>query len=794
MRGRMFLELNLLGGFAAHFQNSDAAPLRLNFRKGRALLAYLAMQPGYRARRGQLADLLWGDRTDAVARHNLRQCLLLLRRSFSAANTDVLNVVDTDIHMDARSVSVDVLEFQALAESKDVEGLTRAAALYRGEFLAGLVLNVEPFDEWLQGERTRLESIAVGVFERLAKLQSDSGDGSAAIAAGERLVACDPLREDWQQLLIGIYARYRSPAVALAHAKNLKTLLRRELDVAPAPETCALLEKIRNASIEALPIEEHKVPALSALDRVDAPEPGAVMATGTRPDEIAERAGNTDRPVESAITGSIVEPEKPNPIITVRRSLPVRTILAASVAVFIGIVAISKAMIIITDPPAPAQLTQILAVSRSDRDPAEASWRSPLSSSSAKIDMSAIEAKGLYAVAVMPFAIEESNGEDDRILAERIARSLVENLSRSSGLRVISWSTSRQYGGRPIDVVAIGAELGTRYIIEGSIRRQKTRLRVSVALVDARNRLQVWSDLFERDLHESSTVQEEITRGLARRLQVNVVEVGAQSGYPAGQHDPTTGELIAKGWAAFLKSASSGSAAAAKSFFERALAGDPHNVSALTGLGAYHTRAAGYQIDADRVTHLKQAKRLLTEAIEKAPSFCLPPFFLGRIHKMHGDYSGARELLAKALALNPSFAAAYAEIGQLIGLLGNLEEGMDHIRYAMRLSPRDPAMTIWQLYAGQLTLEQGKVQEAIDWLERAVAFSPKIAIYRAFLAAAYAENGNAAGAAAQVAEVRKLAPWLTAESIVRRFAGRPVGVLKTQRLISAIRMAFEAKS
>ena len=790
----MYLELNLLGGFAARFQNSDARPLQLNSRKGRALLAYLAMQPGYRASREQLANLLWGDRSDAEARHNLRQCLLVLRRSLGTVHGEVLNVLGEDVSLNPKWINIDVSEFQRLAESNDREALASAAALYRGEFLAGLFLNIEVFDEWLRDERKRLESTAVGVFERLAKLQSDAADGGAAIATSERLVACDPLREDWQRLLIGLYARHRSPAAALAHAKNLKTLLRSELDVGPAPETCALLEEIRNANIAALSTEERKAPAPLAPVRVSAPEPDAAIATGTNGIEIADQVNSADRPAELVIPDPIIAPVIANPIITARRSLPVRLILTAFAVIGVGIIAASTAMMTTRAPMTPTQHVEISADSKVNRVPAGPSWRSPLTSSAAKIDMSAIEANGLYALAVMPFAVEESNGDDDRILAVRIARNLVENLSRSSGVRVISWSTSKQYGGRPIDVVAVGAELGTRYIIEGSIRRQKTRLRVSVALIDARNRLQVWSDQFERDLKETSTVQEEIARGLARRLQVNVVEVGAQSAYPAGQHDPTTGELVAKGWAAFLKSASSGSAAAAKSFFELALARDPHNVSALTGLGAYHTRAAGYQIDADRVTHLKQAKRLLTEAIEKAPSFCLPPFFLGRIHKMHGDYRAARELLAKAVVLNPSFAAAYAEIGQLIGLLGNLEEGMEHIHYAMRLSPRDPAITIWHLYAGQLTLEQGKVQEAIDWLERAVAGSPKIAIYRAFLAAAYADGGNAAGAAAQVAEVRKMAPWLTAESIIRRFAGRPAGVLKTQRLISAIRMAFDAKS
>jgi DNA-binding SARP family transcriptional activator len=306
----MYLELSLLGGFSAQLQHSDARPLRINARKGRALLAYLAMQPNYRASREQLANLLWCDRSDAEARHNLRQCLLTLRRSLGLAHDDALNVFGEDVSLNPKRIDIDVSEFQRLAESNDGEVLARASSLYRGEFLAGLFLNIESFDEWLQGERKRLESTAVGVFERLAKLQSDAGDGAAAIATGERLVACDPLREDWQQLLIGLYARHRSPATALAHAKIFKALLRNELDVAPAPETYALLEKIKNANVAALPTEDRKAPAPSPPNRVDLLEPDATMASGTKPNGISDQADIGERSADAAIADPTPETDR----------------------------------------------------------------------------------------------------------------------------------------------------------------------------------------------------------------------------------------------------------------------------------------------------------------------------------------------------------------------------------------------------------------------------------------------------------------------------------------------------
>jgi DNA-binding SARP family transcriptional activator/TolB-like protein/Tfp pilus assembly protein PilF len=779
----MTLRLRLLGGFAACIDGTPERPVRVSSRKGRALLAYVAAQPEHRANREQLANLLWCDRGDALARHNLRQCLLLLRRELGAAAGDVLIVAGDEVALDSHNVTVDVRAFQSLAGSERLEDLVQATSLYRGEFLAGLSLDTDCFNDWLLGERGRLEAMAVNLLERTARLQDAAGDGAVAIAMAERLVAHDPLREDWQRLLIGLCAAHRSPEAALAHAKMVVKLLRDELDVDPAPETQALIDEVRRASLS---------PAAQSADRNGSPP---ADPSRDRPSRQAAETGRKHAMEAAAPTADITSKDHVGlPAAVDLRGTPRTHRIAAgaaAMAVVLGTAWLLHPVVAsLTGSPSDQSSTQQLSEAGA---PSASSWRSPLLPG-AKVDGSELANRGLYAVAVLPFAVEGKTSDDDRMMAERLASGLVSDLSRAPAIRVISWHTMRQYIGQAVDVAAIGAELGVRYVVEGSIRHRQSRLQVSVSLIDARDRLQVWSDRFERDRTESGAVQDEITRSLARRMQINVLLSESRHSERAGQHDVSVGLLVAKGWGAFIESVSSGKAGPAPDHFQAALQRDPQNVSALSGLGAYHTLVAGLQLDNDRQAHLAQAESLLQKAIDKAPHLSLPYFYLGRVNKLRGRLARAHELFAKAIELNPCYAPAHAEIGQLIGLTGNPDEGLKHIRYAMRLSPRDPAAGLWNLYAGQLALEQGNDREATEWLGRAVALSPRNPMALAFLAAASALAGRQMDAAAQVAQARNIVPSLNSESIVRRLAGPADGSMKTQRLILGIQKAFQAKS
>lgn len=121
----------------------------------------------------------------------------------------------------------------------------RSACTVANSF-ANLNLHSEAFKEWVRIERNRFAALAATVFERAATERDAARDGKNAIAAAQHLIAVDPLREDWQRMLLQFYARYTGRNRAIVHARQLFTLLRRDLDVDPEPATLALFESIRS--------------------------------------------------------------------------------------------------------------------------------------------------------------------------------------------------------------------------------------------------------------------------------------------------------------------------------------------------------------------------------------------------------------------------------------------------------------------------------------------------------------------------------------------------------------------
>ena len=127
---------------------------------------------------------------------------------------------------------------------------SEAAPLYRGEFVATLNLDIDNFREWARGERHRIAALAAVAFENLASERDAAGDGRGAVAAAERLVAIEPLREDWQRLLIGLHARHLGRASAIGRARELTALLKRDLNIGPEPATLSLIESIRSGWVD----------------------------------------------------------------------------------------------------------------------------------------------------------------------------------------------------------------------------------------------------------------------------------------------------------------------------------------------------------------------------------------------------------------------------------------------------------------------------------------------------------------------------------------------------------------
>ncbi|MBW8753782.1 MAG: PD40 domain-containing protein [Sphingomonadales bacterium] len=250
----------------------------LRTRKAMALIAYLALQPDRHARREQLAHMFWPRVESDAARTSLRQLLAGLRK----AGADDLVQADGDWLVLAADLEVDAVAFERASARGDLAGAIEAVALYRGMLIAdGLPVDSAAFDDWLDLERTRLCRLAVVAMSRVAAAAIDGDqDRSEGLAAAERAVALDPYNEHAHRQLMTLQAAIGRPDLALLHYSSLADTLRRELQVAPDPETQKLQESIRAAR---RPVRGVEAPA-------DAPPPAGPSEAESHPlQDIATR-------------------------------------------------------------------------------------------------------------------------------------------------------------------------------------------------------------------------------------------------------------------------------------------------------------------------------------------------------------------------------------------------------------------------------------------------------------------------------------------------------------------------
>ena len=255
---RPALQLFLLG--APRLENAGAT-VPLERRKALALLAYLAVT-GQAQPRDALAALLWPEANAAEARAALRRTLSVLNTALGGAALDVEREA---IAVRPGALWVDVLALRATAAQiarrhpapqppcgECLTELSDAAALYRGDFLAGFSLRDSPdFDEWQFQQSEALRRELAEMLEALTTGYAAEGDYRAALEPARRWVALDPLHEPAQRMLIKLYAWAGQSAAAQRAYLECRRLLEPELGSAPEPETTRLYEAVRAGQVQA---------------------------------------------------------------------------------------------------------------------------------------------------------------------------------------------------------------------------------------------------------------------------------------------------------------------------------------------------------------------------------------------------------------------------------------------------------------------------------------------------------------------------------------------------------------
>ena len=745
--------LLLLGRFGLKLDSGER--ISVSSKKGCALLAYLAMQPDYAASRERLAALLWGDRSDELARQNLRQCLSSLRRELPPAVAKRLLVEPDRVGLSAAGLSVDAREFAALAESSDSDALVRACDLYLGPFLSGIGVESEAFDEWVGAERARFELTAARVLTSCAQRADTAGHGARAISTLERLVAIDPLREDWQRLALHICARHQGRSAALVQADRMVALIRAELGVDVEPATKALIDDIRSGVVA----------PVSPVAIADAGRTGL--------------AGDDD-PTDGA------GPKRRAPG---RRlgQLKVAIPTMSAVVLFVAGAWIISQDSLIRPPGSGVPSTK----SSSGRTTGDSSWDSPVPRLRPAAGASALAARGVTAIMVWPFTNFSGRDDADQHLADGITDDLTVSLSRFPMLRVISRMTAFAYRGRNVDAAAIGAGLGVRYVVEGSVRTVGNVLRINVELIDAATRLEVWGGHFERDEAQRSAVQDEVVTRLARELEVGIVSVQSRNAGHERVGEPEVAELIAKGMMAQFRGPQAKNLNEARAYYQGALKRDPELVPALIGVAVPDIMGSVNYIF-DSGPSLKRAAAFLRRAEALDPDAPGVHYWTGIMQKARGQFESALRSLYRTLELNPSFTGAYAQTASVLTEMGRNSKAMDPLAYAMRLSPNDPAMNIWMLMAGRAEIENGHDWAALEWLLRSVELAPDNPNVHLCLAATYALLGDGPNAIKHVAEFKRLSP----QAATQRFRDqkRLIEAQTNRRLFQGVRLALALAS
>jgi DNA-binding SARP family transcriptional activator len=238
LTGAAKLHIDLLGGCSARLNGDN--PCVLPTRKSQALLAYLAVPAGRFHAREKLTAMFWGETPEAQARQSFRQALLSIRRAAGGGSRPILLTRNGAVALDAEAVTVDVALLENARADGTAEGLERAAAIYKGEFLAGLNLNEQAFEEWRAVERERLNALAV---EALAGLV-DQQPPEAAIQTARRLLAIDPSQERMHRQLMRLLLGLGQRAAALKQYQLCADWFERELGVEPEEETRQLYRDI----------------------------------------------------------------------------------------------------------------------------------------------------------------------------------------------------------------------------------------------------------------------------------------------------------------------------------------------------------------------------------------------------------------------------------------------------------------------------------------------------------------------------------------------------------------------
>jgi adenylate cyclase len=375
-------------------------------------------------------------------------------------------------------------------------------------------------------------------------------------------------------------------------------------------------------------------------------------------------------------------------------------------------------------------------------------------------------------IAVLPFT-NMSGDPEQEFFSDGITEDIITTLSKIPTLLVIARNSTFTYKGAPIDVKQVSREQGVRYVLEGSVRKAGSRVRVTAQLIDATTGHHVWAERYDRDLEDIFAVQDEITREVVVALDVRLREGEQARVWSGGTKSVEAWECIRLSQDA-LNRFKAEDRIEARRLIDRALELDPNYATAWFSLGGYyfHEAESGtrYENEADQDATLDSAVKCATKAVELDPSLADAYGLLGLCQLSKEDYDLAVATTEKAIALAPNQAENLAMASLVLNKSGKPERALELIKSAMRLCPIYPAWYLSVLAKAYRSL--GRNESAAGAFEVSLARNPDDITDWVGLAATLGELGREEDVKRAVATILRLHPDFSIKNYVRRLSYR----------------------
>ncbi|GAB3627398.1 DNA-binding response regulator [Pandoraea terrae] len=383
----------------------------------------------------------------------------------------------------------------------------------------------------------------------------------------------------------------------------------------------------------------------------------------------------------------------------------------------------------------------------------------PESARSVEVAESAPALPAKPSIAVLPFVNLSGDLEQD-YLADGVVEDIIAALSRYRWLFVVSRNSSFTYKDRVVDVKQVGRELGVRYVLEGSWRKAKNRVRITGQLIDATTGGHHWAGRFEGVLGDIFKLQDQITESVVGAIapQLERAEIERAGHKPTESLDAY--DYYLRGMAK-LHLGTRETINQALPLFHKAIEFDPDFASAYAMAAWCHCWRKVNHWMTDGPLEMAEGARLARRAVElgKGDAVALTRGGHALAH-LAGDLHGGIALLDKALVLNPNLAAAWF-LGAFLRLwYGETDAAIEYFTHAMRLSPLDPELYRMQAGMAAAHLFLGRFDAASSWAEKAFRDLPSFLLVVAILAASYALTDRTADAQRAMDHLRQIDPTL----------------------------------